>query len=410
MKYNFDECINRYNTNSIKYDFAKEKGKPTDTLPLWLADMDFQTPLEVREVLVGVSKHGIYGYSEQKESYFLALQSWYKKRLGWQVEPSWLIKTPGVVYAIAGAIRAFTSEGDAVMIQEPVYYPFRKTILANHRRLINNELVYKDNKYTIDFEDFEAQILKYKVKLFILCNPHNPVGRVWTEEELIQLGDLCVKHHVYIVSDEIHSDFIYEGYQHRVLANLKPEYAGFTITCTSPSKTFNLAGLQVSNIFIQDPGLRKRFKEELQKNAYSQLNIMALKACEAAYTYGEEWLEELKEYLARNLAFVRRFLEERLSMLQLVEPEGTYLVWIDCRKLGLSPKDRQHLIVNKAKLWLDEGKLFGKSGKDFERINIACPRSTLERALIQLEKAIYEEQSRTETLCFVENSKTLTGS
>ncbi len=408
MKYNFDECINRYNTNSIKYDFAKEKGKPTDTLPLWLADMDFQPPLEVREVLVGVSKHGIYGYSEQKESYFLALQSWYKKRLGWQVEPSWLIKTPGVVYAIAGAIRAFTSEGDAVMIQEPVYYPFRKTILANHRKLINNELVYKDDKYTIDFEDFEAQILKHKVKLFILCNPHNPVGRVWTEEELIQLGDLCVKHHVYIVSDEIHSDFIYEGYQHRVLANLKPEYAQFTITCTSPSKTFNLAGLQVSNIFIQDQVLRKRFKEELQKNAYSQLNIMALKACEAAYTYGEEWLEELKEYLTGNLAFVRRFLEERLSMLQLVEPEGTYLVWIDCRKLGLSPKDRQHLIVNKAKLWLDEGKLFGKSGEDFERINIACPRSTLERALIQLEKAIYEEQSRTDTLYFVKNRKTLT--
>ncbi|PHV70528.1 aminotransferase [Sporanaerobium hydrogeniformans] len=395
MKYNFDELINRSHTNSIKYDFIEENGKPVDILPLWVADMDFQTLPEIREALIKVSEHGIYGYSEQKNDYFLAVASWYERRFGWKVEPSWLVKTPGVVYAIAVAIRALTQENDAVMIQEPVYYPFAKTIKANNRRLIKNELIYRNNKYTMDFETLEKQIITNKVKLLVLCSPHNPVGRVWTKEELSRLGDICIKHNVYIVADEIHSDFVYEGHEHSIFANIKPEYAQHTITCTAPSKTFNLAGLQVSNIFIQDKMLREQFKKELQKNAYSQLNIMGLKACEVAYTYGEEWLEELKRYLFENLAFVRCFLERRLPELKLVEPEGTYLVWIDCNGLGLNPKVRQDLIVNKAKLWLDEGALFGKSGEDFERINIACPRQILEKALIQLEGAILQVRNKT---------------
>jgi len=388
MSCQFDTAIERKGTNCLKYDFATERKKPADVLPLWLADMDFQTPPAVVEALVKSAQHGIFGYSESKQGYFNALQKWYSKNFAWTIQPQWLVKTPGVVYAICAAIRALTAKGDAVLIQRPVYYPFSEAILKNERTLVNNPLRYSLGTYRIDFKDFEEKIIQNNVKLFVLCSPHNPVGRVWTKDELIRMGDICVKHGVFVVSDEIHADFVYNGNKHFVFVNLNSEYADCSITCTSPSKSFNLAGLQVSNIFIANQSIKQKFREEIDKDGYSQLNLMGLVACQAAYEHGQQWLNELKNYLYNNLQFLRNFLASKLPQIKLVEPQGTYLIWLDCRNLGLNEEQLENLFVNKAKLWLDSGALFGLEGKSFERINIACPQLTLEKALLQLEQAI----------------------
>ena len=385
---NFDEMIERRGTGSIKYDFAVEKGLPEDVLPLWVADMDFRTPACVSEALIERAKHGIFGYSELGPEYFEAIENWFKNTTGWQVKRNWLIKMPGIVFAVATIIRALTEEGDGILIQEPVYYPFAECIETNGRKRIVNELLFDGARYTIDFEDFEDKIINNKVKLFILCNPHNPIGRVWTETELIKMGEICQKHGVLVLSDEIHQDFIYPGHKHFVFAALKPEFEEISITCTSPSKTFNLAGLQISNIFAPTQELRHRIKAELWRMGVDESNIMGQIACEAAYRGGAEWLSELKDYLMGNLAYIREFLKEHLPQVSLVEPEGTYLVWIDFRKLGLSDENLEDLMINKARLWLDAGTMFGKGGSGFERFNIACPRATLEKAMSQLEAAI----------------------
>ena len=390
MGYDFDRIVDRRGTNCLKYDFARERGKREDVLPLWVADMDFKTAPEILERLQQTVSHGIFGYSESKEDYFRAVQHWYEEHFNWQVERSWLIKTPGVVFALATAIRAFTKEGDAVLLQQPVYYPFSEVIRDNDRVLINSPLKLVNGRYEIDFNDLENKVLANNVKLFLLCSPHNPVGRVWQEWELRKLGDICLRYGVLVVSDEIHSDFTYEGHDHHMLANLSPELADITVTCTAPSKTFNLAGLQVSNIFIPNEKLRKQFKKAMNTVGYSQLNLMGLVACQAAYEEGWPWLRDLKAYLAGNLNFVREYLKEHLPQIHLVEPEGTYLIWLDFRDLGLTEAQREDLIVNKARLWLDSGAMFGADGEGFERINIACPRAILKQAFKQLEKAIKE--------------------
>jgi len=390
LNYNFDKIIDRRGTNSLKYDFAVERGKPADILPLWVADMDFQTAPEIRDALAEAVRHGIYGYSESKDDYFKAVYNWYKDRFQWKVKKEWLVKTPGIVFAISAAVRALTAEGDGVLIQKPVYYPFSHIILKNKRKLINNPLIYKDGAYHIDFEDFEAKIKNNQVKLFILCSPHNPVGRVWTEDELTKLGDICMKYQVKIITDEIHSDFIYPGHLHTVFTNIKEEYLDHTVVCTAPSKTFNLAGLQVSNLFIANKEMRKKIQEEIDLTGYSQLNSMGLIACQVAYEKGAPWLEELKVYLKGNLDFVRSFIAEQIPQIKLVEPEGTYLVWLDCTALNLNEAELENLVTNKAKLWLDGGTMFGQEGLGFQRVNIACPRSILEKAFMQLAKAIRE--------------------
>lgn len=388
MKYNFNEIIDRKGTDSLKYDFAVERGLPKDVLPLWVADMDFPVEDHIKEALIKASEHAIFGYSDTKDDYFEVLSSWYERRFFWKVKKEWLVKTPGVVFAIAMAIQALTRENEAIIIQEPVYYPFSSTIRANNRKLVINNLVLKKDKYHIDFVDFEKKIIENNVKLFILCSPHNPVGRVWTREELQKLANICLKHKVYIFSDEIHSDLVYEKDTHTIFANLGKDVEDSCIVATAPSKTFNIAGLQVSNIWIANEKMRDAFKEAIDRAGYSQLNNMGLIATKAAYKYGEEWLEELKIYLKSNIDFVREFLKDKLPNIKLMEPEGTYLLWLDCRELGLSEKERQGLIQNKAKLWLDTGTMFGKAGAGFERINIACPRKTLEEAMNRLKEAI----------------------
>ena len=388
MTYSFDKIIDRRGTDSLKYDLAAKRGMPEDIIPLWVADMDFPAPPEVLEALVEKSRHGIFGYSDTiGDDYFNSLADWYASRFNWHLSPKWLVKTPGVVFAICTAIRALTEEGDAVLIQEPVYYPFAGSVRANNRNLVVNELVYRDGRYYIDFDDFEDKIARNRVRLFILCSPHNPVGRVWSEEELAAMGEICLKYGVKVVADEIHADFVYPGYRHHVFETIRPEFADMTITCTAPTKTFNLAGLQISNVFISNTELRKKFKQELEKTGYSQPNIMGLVACKAAYRYGAQWLEDLNSYLVSNLALVRDFLAQELPSVRLVEPEGTYLLWLDFRALDLPDKELNDLIVQKAGLWLNAGPMFGAGGEGFQRINIGCPAATLQKALERLKKA-----------------------
>ena len=385
----FDEVIDRTNTNSEKYDKKKEFGKPADVLPLWVADMDFRAPEEVLLALHDAVTHGIFGYSEPDETYFLALQTWFSKHFQWKLEPEWLVKSPGVVFALHAAVRALTKEGDAVLIQPPVYYPFFKVVEENNRKLICNPLLRRGLQYEINFEEFEQKIIEEEVKLFLLCSPHNPVGRVWKREELDRILEICVRHQVFVVSDEIHCDFTYPGNQHIVFATLSREASDCCIVCTAPSKTFNLAGLQTSNIFIENPVIRKKFKRALyQKTGYQELNQLGLVACQAAYEKGEHWLAELKEYLTGNLEYVRRFLEKKIPEIKLMEPQGTYLLWLDCSGLGFGEEELEQFMLYRAKLWFSEGSKFDRASGQYERVNIACPRSILIQAMEQLETAV----------------------
>lgn len=392
--YNFDKIINRKGTNCLKYDYAVERGKPADVLPLWVADMDFTVSEEITKSLHAAVDHGIYGYTRPKDAYYNAITNWMEKNHNWKTKREWIMKTPGVVFALGAAVKAFTKPGDAVLIQNPVYYPFTNIIRDNDRRVIDNTLVYEKrvtegkSQYSIDYEDFERKIVQENIKLFILCNPHNPVGRVWNREELQYLGEICLRHHVIVVSDEIHNDFVYPGFEHTVFANVDPRFAEFTVTCTAPSKTFNLAGLQISNIFISNETLREAFQKEIDKTGYDEPNALGAVACEAAYRGGQEWLDQLRAYLLENLNFLRTYLQEKIPQIHLVEPEGTYLVWLDCSELGISGKELDQFIVEKAGLWLDGGAMFGPSGSDFQRVNIACPRATLELALDKLKAAV----------------------
>ena len=387
---NFDQPVERRGTHSLKYDFAEERGRKKDILPLWVADMDFKTSSFVQEALIRQAEHGIYGYTESDQEYYDAVSSWMERRHGWKIDKEWITKTPGIVFALAMAVKAYTEPGDYILIQDPVYYPFREVIESNDRKVAANILIRKeDGSYAIDFEDFERQIVEKGVKLFLFCSPHNPVSRVWTREEVERLGDICLKHQVIIVSDEIHADFVFEG-KHQVLVDLKDEYKDITVTCTSPGKTFNLAGLQISNIWISNPELRARFRAEVTAAGYSQVNLMGLVACQAAYETGEEWLKELKIYLEGNLDYVRTFLKENLPEIKLTEPEGTYLLWLDFKSLGMKEEQLKDLVENKAKLWLDSGAMFGPDGEGFERINIACPREILKQALTQLAESVHD--------------------
>ena len=387
MPINFDEIIDRRNTSCLKYDFAAERGYPADILPFWVADMDFRAPASVITALKERADHGVFGYTQVKDDYFTVLQNWFQTRHNWTIERCDLIVTPGVVFAVANAIRAFTRPRDAVLIQQPVYYPFANMIHQNERTLIDNPLRLIEGHYEIDFEDFAQKIIDHNVKLFILCSPHNPIGRVWQRAELEQLAAICLRHNVIVVADEIHEEFVRPGFRHIPFASLSEAAAAITITCTSPSKTFNLAGLQISNIFIRSADLRHRFKEELSRTGFDEPNTLGLTGAKAAYEHGAAWHRELLAYLEENIARTKAFLAAHLPKVTLIEPEGTYLLWLDFSAYGLSDKELNEKIIRDAHLWLDDGPIFGAGGSGFQRINIACPWKTLEQGLKNLAAA-----------------------
>lgn len=385
---NFDEIINRRGTDCLKYDFAVRRGMPEDVLPLWVADMDFKTTSYVEDAVIERTKHGIFGYSESGEEYFKAVAGWMQRHHNWEIRPEWLIKTPGVVFALAMAVKAFTEKGDSVLIQQPVYYPFSEVIRDNGRVVISNDLYLgEDNRYHIDLADFEKKIVEHHVKLFLLCSPHNPTGRVFTKEELTAMGDLCVKHGVKVVSDEIHNDFVFQG-EHTVFASVKKEYEEISVICTSPSKTFNLASMLISNIFVPNRELRQRFRHEVDAAGISQLSVLGLVAAKEAYAQGDDWYEQMMSYVGENIRYVKEYVKENLPGVTVIDGEGTYLMWLDFRGTGLDPEELDRRIIYEAKLWLDSGKIFGHTGAGFQRINVAAPRAVLTECLERIRKVL----------------------
>ena len=379
--YNFDTIINRYGTNSMKFDFAAERGKPEGIVPLWVADMDFPAPPEVLADIQHAVAHGIFGYTEPKSDYFAAVIEWFSSRFDYRVQQHEIVLAPGLVFALAQAIRALTEMNDAVLIQTPVYHPFYSIVQENGRQLVTNSLTYSDGKYSIDFEDFEQKIITHKVKLFLLCSPHNPVGRVWTRHELERMNELCQRHNVIIISDEIHCDFVWSGHTHTCFGLINDN----AIVATAPSKTFNLAGLQISNMFVKNEDSRKKIIAEISRSGYSQLGTLGLVSCQSAYTKGAAWLAGLKTYLEENIRFVREFLTTQLPKIKLIEPQAMYLLWLDFSAYKLTHTELDRKITNEANLWLNSGTLFGTEGEGFQRINIASPKPVIAQALRQLE-------------------------
>lgn len=381
MNYDFDTVVNRKNTNAIKYDLAKKRGKPEDAVSLWVADMDFPTAPCIQKAVAEKAAHGIWGYSRPDNRYYDALKKWYKERHNFEVQNEWVVNTPGVCFALATAVKAFTKEGESVLIQKPVYYPFFNIINSLQRKVVNSSLILKNNHYEIDFDDFERKIVQENVKMFILCSPHNPGGRVWTKQELQKISEICLAHNVLVVSDEIHSDITFGSNVHTVYGSLSEQALKNSIICTAPSKSFNLAGLQFSNIFIADEKLRKAFSEELDKTGYDEPSVFGIVAATAAYSEGADWFDSVKSYIWENILFAKKYIEENAPQIKVLVPEGTYLLWLDFSKTGLSDSEINDRVLNKAKVWLDRGSMFGKEGEKFQRINCATPRIILEDAL-----------------------------
>jgi len=389
MKYNFDKKTERYNTGSVKWDLVDELFGGEDLLPMWVADMDFKSPEPVIKALRDRASQGIFGYTACMHSYYETTIEWIKKRHAFQIEKEWIVFCPGIVPAINMLIQTFTSPGDKVILQLPVYYPFMNAVKNNGRIIKNNPLLFEKGRYKMDFDDLREKAGDPLSKLIVLCSPHNPVGRVWTKDELAQLGEICIENSVLVISDEIHSDLILKGYKHTPFASISNEFLKHSITCISPSKTFNLAGLQTSNVIIPDPGKRNDFSRTLDANGIHNPNVFGALALETAYRHGEDWLNQLLEYLHDNLNYLKNFIHEKIPKIKVIEPEATYLLWLDFRELGLSGDELKKFMLGKAKVALDDGYIFGRAeGDGFERINIACPRATLEKGLRRIENAV----------------------
>lgn len=376
--YNFDNVVNRYHTSSRKWDIAAERGYPSDILPMWVADMDFEVLPEISVALRDrVMDHRIYGYSAPVDGQNEAVCGWMKRRHGWNPDPKWIVYTPGVVCAVKMAIQCFTQPGDSIIVQEPLYYPFLHGIWDNGRNLVGNPFRRVDTRYEIDFEDFEQKIVEKNVKMYILCNPHNPVGKVFTRDELQCLGDICLRHKVIVVCDEIHGDFVYPGHKHVPFLTVRKEYWDNAIICTAASKTFNIAGLKFSNIFIPNENLRQEFSKQLDRCGVASVNVLGGYATKAAYEHGDRWVDELIDYLEGNIAYFKKITAEKLPHLRVMDSEGLYLSWVDVGAWGLRDADLTHFMIYDAKVWLDEGYLFGPYGCGFERFNLACPHSVI---------------------------------
>ena len=387
MKYNFDKVVNRFNTESIKWDIIEEKYGHKDVIPMWVADMDFEVVKPISEAIKKRASHEIYGYTLKGDSYYEAVINWMDKHHNWHIKKDWINYTPGVVPALNYIIRTYANSGDEIIIQTPVYHPFYSSVKNNGCIIVENPLIYENGSYKMDYEDLKKKIT-HRTKILVLCNPHNPVGRVWSKDELIKLGQICIENNILVVSDEIHFDLIYKGNEHTVFASISEEFAQNSVICTAPSKTFNSAGLQVSNIIIPNKKLRNLYNITLENNAGNEINSFAAVALEAAYNEGEEWLQQLLLYLGENLNFLMQYFEERIPKIKVIKPEGTYLVWIDCLDLNMSPSELEEFFVKKVKVGFNDGILFGSEGARFQRINIACSRSVLKEALERIEREI----------------------
>ena len=388
MAFDFDKVYDRRGTNSLKWDFAKELHHSEDELPLWVADMDFRAPEPIIAAIRETAEFGFFGYTAEKLAEKQIVSDWLYRRHGHRYSPEDIAFAPGVVFAITMAILSYTEENDAVMISEPVYYPFSSLVKDTGRKLVRNVLKPDDNgHYSFDYEMFEKQLKENDVKAYILCSPHNPVGRVWTEEELRLIGDLCISNGVLVLSDEIHADFVFEGHRHLPFASLSEDFEMNSVTFTSPSKTFNIAGLQIAEVISRDKGRRRGLTSTMNKLGYIEIPITGLAAMKAAYTECDCWVDELVSYIYENIIHMEKYLSDNLPMLHMTHPEGTYLPWVDCRDLGFDKAGLEDFIRNKAKLWLDAGYIFGESGIGYQRFNAACPRETLDEALRRLSEA-----------------------
>ena len=387
--YNFEKLVDRRKLGSAKwYDmFEINPDVSENIVPFSVADMEFEPPSEIREGLKQFIDRAVFGYSRPTEEYYDAVTGWMKNHHGWEVSREQIVTSSGVIPSLYTAVRAFTKPGEAVLLLSPVYYPFFESALRNGREIADSPLVCDESGYHIDFDDFEKKASNPKVKLLFFCNPHNPVGRSWKEEELRRAGEICVKNDVIIVSDEIHFDLLMPGYKHTVFSKVSPEIEDRAVICTAPSKSFNLAGMQVSNIFIKNRELRERFEKELENTLGPNFqNPVGYEACRLAYTKGEAWLSEVKKYIYENYLFAKEYLGEHLPMIRVTELEATYLLWMDFRSFGLSPEELREINVKQAEVFFDEGFIFGETGKGFERLNLACPRPVLADGLERLSK------------------------
>jgi cystathionine beta-lyase len=382
MIQNFDEIIVRDNTDCLKYDAKIERFGTLDIKPMWVADMDFRIPDFISETFHEIVNHSIYGYHFKTDKYYQAIIDWFLKRHEYVIKKEDIFFAPGVVPVLSYLIQALTEIGDEIIVQTPVYYPFFSVIEQNKRKLVVNQLLEKDNKYTIDFDDFERKAKT--AKMFILCSPHNPVGRVWTKEELMRIANICLRNKVIVISDEIHNDLVFAPHKHIPFASLSSEIEDITITCHAASKTFNLAGLSTAYIFIKNDQLKRKYKLHQSNLHVDSLNVFGLKGMVEAYNKGESWLAELKEYIRNNYIFLCNQLAANLPKIKVSPLEATYLVWLDFREYNFSDNELKQIIIEKAKLGLNDGPIFGVGGSGFQRINIACPRIVVQNAVEQL--------------------------
>ncbi len=388
-KYNFDEIIPREGTNSIKYDAREWIFKTNDVLPLWVADMDFRTPDFIADAIKKRAEHEVYGYTFKPDSYFEAVTGWMKRRFGWQVQKEWISFSPGVVAGLTYAIETFSKPGEGVIVQPPVYFPFFDCVKGARRKLIENPLKLVNNRYTFDFDDLKQKITP-DTKMLLLCNPQNPGGMSWTAEELKQLTDICLENKILIVSDEIHSDLVYKPHRHIPLATISDEVAQNCVVCMAPSKTFNVAGLASSLVIIPNKTKFARYERALSVGHIGMGNIFGSVALEAAYKHGDEWLEQMLDYLWENYIFLENFFKKNLPKVKVMKPEATYLIWLDFREYGMDDAELFKFIVEEAKVGLNNGAKFGTGGNGWMRINIGCPRSILEEGLERLKKAFQD--------------------
>ena len=372
---------------SKKWDYRLQETGESDVQPMWIADMDFETPQAVKDAVLQRAQLGVYGYTAVDREYHDAVIAWQRDRHGWDIAEEWLLHTPSVTFGIQTAVRALTNPNDYVLVQPPVYHPFFRLLRQTHRRVLENPLIDRGDHYDIDWTDFETKLRDYRPKLFLLCNPHNPVGKVYTPEELRRFGALCRKYGVLVISDEIHGDLTLPGVQHIPFASLDESFAQNSVICTAASKTFNLAGLHLSNIIVPNADLLQRMQTAIQEVGLPSPNLFALTAGNAAFRYGAPWLDALRSYLAENRQFAAAYIAAHLPALQVYQAQGTYFLWLDCRKLGLDNQALEQFMLHKAGIWANQGHIFGSQGSGFIRLNLALPREKLAQALDRLNRA-----------------------